>query len=362
MFLSTDTISLTATDRDRAAEFAQRSPTEAQQWQRYVEAMARLGIEQWLHQRAPELEIHPAWRSGSLVSSEPIGQLQVGKFRLCLIATDDLNAVEIPISQTVLESAFNPQVYVFVEVLEEIGQVQIRSAIQQSTLISHLRSQPPEAGTYWLNPEWFEANPNRLLLWLRCLDAAAIPTVAYPAQPQPKLQPSAMNIGLWLNDRLDQMAQDLAWVLLPPPTPEFAFRPLRSPVEEFNHVLTELTQQGRISAPPQARGGYRDFQWEGTSLRLYAFTWKVSDTDWSLLLVLGTQPGTVLPIGTRLQVQDEHQILAEPVLCDRTQDYLFTQVIGTGEERFWVSIHLNSGTALTLPPFTFITTPNHSVH
>lgn len=366
MYLSSDTISLTEADIDRAVELSKHSPTEPQQWQMYLNVMARLGVETWLHQRAPELQIDHFHSYSLTQSADAVCQLQVGKFRLYLLATDDLNAVEIPIAETIVASSFIPHLCVLVEVLEELGQVQVHSAIQQAQLIQQVRSLPLETGNYWLNVDTFDATPDRLLLWLRCLDANAMPTAAY-AKPQTTsaqngIQQSVMNLGLWLNDRLDQVAQEFAWILLPPPSPSFAFRPLRSPVEEFNHVLGELTQQGRINAPPQARGGYRDFQWEDASLRLYALTWQISDEDWSLLFVLGSQPGTTLPIGARLQVRDEHQVLAEPVLRDRTQDYLFAQVIGTGTENFWASISLNTGAVLTLPPFTFITGSSNTLH
>lgn len=359
MYLSSDTVSLTEADLNCAVELAKHAPTEPQQWQTYLNVMARLGVETWLHQRAPELQMNHFHFHSPTQSVDAVCQLQVGKFRLYLLATDDLNAIEIPISEAIIASSFTPHLCVLVEVLDELGQIQVHSAIQRAQLIQQVRSLPLEAGNYWLNIDTFDATPDRLLLWLRCLDANAMPTAAY-AKPQTtpaqnEIQQSVINLGLWLNDRLDQVAQEFAWILLPPPVPSFAFRPLRSPIEEFNHVLGELTQQGRINAPPQARGGYRDFQWEDASLRLYALTWKISDEDWSLLFVLGAQPGTTLPIGARLQVRDEHQILAEPVLRDRTQDYLFAQVIGTGTENFWASISFNSGAVLTLPPFTLIT-------
>lgn len=350
MFLS-DTLSLTAAQMDRAIAVARRGSTEAQQWQQYLDALALLGVEQWLQKRAPELQIHSDWLLGPSSSQpvSPISRFRAAGFWLQLIATDDLGAIEIPLAQTEIQ-ALTPHLYVIVEVIEELGEIQVRGAIQQSQLVERLRSSQPQAGQYWLQAEWFDASSEQLLLWLRCLDAAALPTVA---QPSTALTQGAINLGLWVNARLDQLAQEFAWILLPP-TANLGFRPLRSPAEELNRVLAELTQQRRIIAPPQTHGGYRDFQWENAALRLYAVTWKATDElDWTLLLILGAQPGSTLPTGTRLQVRDDTQVLAEPMLRDRAQEYLFTQVIGTGAERFWVSIDLGSGAVLTLPPFTF---------
>lgn len=348
MFLSADTISLTETEIDRAIAISQRSSVEAQ-WQQYVNVLARVGMEKWLQTRAPELQL-----GGRAIqpSTEQACQLQIGNYRVFLIATDGLEAIEVPISRSAIEADFVPHLYVLIEVLEELGQIQVHSAIQQSQLMQQLQLMQPDGETYWLNTEWFDANPDRLLLWLRCLDANAMPTVAHRSIASSITQ-GAINIGLWLSDRLDQAAQELSWVLLPAPTPSWEFRSMRSPIEEFNHVFTQLTQQNRINPLPQARGGYRDFQWEDAALRLFAITWKTTNSDWTLLLILGAQTGSTLPIGTRLQVRDADQTLAEPVLRDRNQDYLFAQVIGAESECFWVSIEFANGTTLTLPPFTF---------
>lgn len=383
MFLSTDGITLTDLQIDRAIELSQRIATEAQQWQLYLTILARLGVYQWLQKRAPELQISGDRLSASTALAGD-SQLQIGAFRLYLIATDDVAALEISLPQAAIESAFTPHLYILVEVLEEIGQVQIRSAIQQARLVEQLQSATPEAGHYWLDMNWFDATPDRLLLWLRCLDASAMPTVApiasvtssstaamtTTASPNaipntipntipsatPNAIPRAINLATWLNDRLDQVAQEFSWILMPAPAPNLAFSGLRSPMEEFSQVLTQLTQQGRIHPLPQARSGYCDVQWGGAMLRLYTATWQ-SGTEadyWTLLLILGPQPGATIPIGTRLQIRDATQILTEPALIDRTQDYLFAQVIGTEAECFWVSIGAQDGTTLTLPPFTFI--------
>jgi hypothetical protein len=160
-----------------------------------------------------------------------------------------------------------------------------------------------------------------------------------------------------LRDELDRVAQDLSWILLPPLSLSPEFRALRSPVEQFNDAIAQLRDRGDMMIPSQARGVYRDLQWENITLRLYVVAWKLPTTDsvpeWTLLLILGAPPNATLPLGIRLQVRDEVQVLEEPVLSDRSQDYLYVQVIGTYNERFWVTITLAGGTALTLPPFTF---------
>jgi hypothetical protein len=371
MFLSTHTIELTEAQIARAIELSQRLPTEAQQWQLYTSALGVLGLEQWLQKRAPELSIQSDWLSDqSFPQNQPfiesIRQLQVNGFHLYLLTSDDIGATEFPLPRIAIENPSEiPHLYVLIEVLEELGQVQIQGAIQQSALVQRLQSTDVDADHYWLDAEWFDSDPNQLLLWLRCLDPAALPRLTFqptsdiaPQVPTNVLGPltqGAINVGAWLSDRLDQFAQELAWTLLPPPTPTPVFRAMRSPVEEFNTLFTGLIQQGTINPPMGTRGAYQNFELAGVPLRLYAATWAIPNTaDWTLLLILGAQANQLLPIGTRLQVRDESQVLEEPVLGDRSQDYLFAQVIGTGAECFWVTVTFSNGASLTLPPFTFV--------
>ncbi|NJO80791.1 MAG: DUF1822 family protein [Cyanobacteria bacterium RM1_2_2] len=109
--------------------------------------------------------------------------------------------------------------------------------------------------------------------------------------------------------------------------------------------------------PPTARAAYRDFQVDAVAVRLYALTWDVSPTsttpepEWSLLLVLGAQPGTQLPQSITLSVQDDMQLLTQETL--QHAPYLYAQVIGTWNEQFRVTITLPNGASLTLPPFAF---------
>lgn len=370
MFLSTNTVELTDAQIDRATELSQRVPTEAQQWQLYTNALGVLGLEQWLQKRAPELSIQSDWLSSQAFPEnqplvESIRQLQVNGFHLYLLTSDDIGATEFPLPRMAIDHPSEiPHLYVLIEVLEELGQVQVKGTVQQSELLHRLQSTDADSEHYWIDADWFHSDPNQLLLWLRCLDPIALPRLTFqPAAVTPQAQSTvltsltqgAINVGVWLSDRLDQFAQDLSWTLLPPPTPTPVFRAVRSPVEEFNTLFTGLIQQGTINPPMGTRGAYQNFELSGVPLRLYAATWAIPNTaDWTLLLILGAQVNQALPVGTRLQVRDESQVLEEPVLADQSQDYLFAQVIGTGAECFWVTVTFSNGASLTLPPFTFV--------
>jgi hypothetical protein len=156
-----------------------------------------------------------------------------------------------------------------------------------------------------------------------------------------------INVGLWLRDRLDRMAQELAWILMPAFAQATALR-----------SMEEALENRGIHIPPEARGAYQDLHLGNTDLRLHAITWVIPLTattqGWTLLIILGSQNDTRLPVGTQLLVRDETQELAAQILSEAAPDaYLYAQVGGTWNEWFWVTIALPDGATMTLPPFTF---------
>jgi hypothetical protein len=160
----------------------------------------------------------------------------------------------------------------------------------------------------------------------------------------------AVNVGLWLRDELDEIAQSLSWTLLP------SFAPIRSPVEEIDIALTQLRRLG-IVVPTQARSGYKDVDLAGIPLRLYAVTWALptseTNPEWTLLLILGTSSGHNLPPNIQLRVSDWTGVLAERSLPSNADDsYLYVRFSGTWDEKFLVTIGVND-TTMTLPPFKF---------
>ena len=163
-----------------------------------------------------------------------------------------------------------------------------------------------------------------------------------------------VNVGRWLWDELGDFAQELSWVMLPSFAPE-AIR-LRSPVEEFKAIVTQLEGTG-VEIPYEARGAYQDLRLAGMPLRLYAVTWPLvsdSSSQWTLLLVLGATPGTSLPPGLKIRVSDQTSVLVEQLLdAEQLGSYFFTRVVGTWDEKFIVTVSLRPGIEQTLPPFSF---------
>lgn len=238
-----------------------------------------------------------------------------------------------------------------------------RPATSASVSIEQVQQKLAEINT---QPQFAERSLNQLLTW-----EEVVAVLFHPAwldssistadnlnasmQTEVKLGSSAvvtsvLNVATWFQGQLDELAQQLAWVLLPPAMQSVA---LRSSVAEWDLLLDNLMQSG-LSIPETAARAYRDFEWEGNTLRLHAMTWELDspEPEWVMLLVLGGQPDTRLPIGSRLQVRDASQILVEQQLTDADRMYLFAQVVGSQDEQFWVSIGSNAS-MLSLPPFAF---------
>jgi Protein of unknown function (DUF1822) len=199
----------------------------------------------------------------------------------------------------------------------------------------------------------YQARLERAGVAIATPEPAAIST-SISAQP---LQNAVINVALWLQDQVDQVAQELSWVLLP----AFAVEPigLRG-TREFQALETILAQLERTGAriPETARSACQDLQVGATQLRLYAVTWPLVSADkipeWFLLLILSSQPNGTLSAGTKLLISDETQLLSKAELEHGSIDqYIYGGVSGTWSEVFKATITLADGTSLTLPEFGF---------
>jgi hypothetical protein len=429
--LPTEAIDLSPAIFDQALTLSSQIPNEERQWQTYLNALALGGFEEWLGSRATDLTLNQEQCSilqPSIANViDAVSHLKVGEFKVCLIATGSLTDEEVTLPRAVVDlPEFVPHFYVLVAVQEEQETATIQGFLSYEQLMNKQRRskiEPEEDWTYQLPLSWFESNPDRLLLNLRCLEAAAIslpesmsnrsmqlagmrsqlesllPELHSPDQQlwqvlnweqgsvvltNPELlnwvyqlqqrsgqanaitslrkhladtlqmltQP-AVNAGRWLLGELDELAQELSWVLLPSLAPATA---MRSPAEEFQAIVTQL-KQTEVEIPLEARGAYRDLRLAGMPLRLYAITWPLlcdSIPEWTLLLVLGATPGSNLPPDLLLRVSDQTGILVERVLdAQQRNSYFFTRVVGTWDEKFIVTVSLPSGIEQTLPPFSF---------
>jgi len=430
--LPTAAITLTGEQIAQAIEISIKVKDQSRQWQIYLHILALLAFQAWLGEREDSLTVNQekctSFQPLLVQEIAAVANLQVGKFKLCLLTTDSLSDDQIVVPRAVIElPEYIPHFYVLIEILEEQETAIISGFLSYEQLIKNqikANLQPEEDWTYLVPINWFENQPDRLLLYLRCLEPNAItlPSInsqrnQIPARIQtellallPKLQSPecelwqiltweqgiavltnyellnwinnlqqqvdsptdnysqqnslrdllklltqpAINVGRWLRNELDELAQEASWRLLPNLTP---LPVMRSPVEEFQIITTQLRQRG-LEISSQAQGAYHDLILAKIPLRLYAVTWDIrSESDpygWTLLLVLATDVKNTLPHDLKLRISDQNSILAEQGISQEQGDaYLFTRIIGSLNEKFLVSVSLANRIELTLPPFTF---------
>ena len=429
---------------EQAVELSKQIINEQRQWQTYLHALALFAFESWLHSRAPELMINSdncsIWQPSYANVIDGVLNLEVGQFKLCLLARGTMGDEFVTIPRAVVDlPEYTAHFYVLVNVQEEQEEASLESFISYDKLQEYIHSfnlQPETDWTYDLSWSWFNREPDNLLLYLRCLKPSAITLPPLTSQRLktleniqaqlesliPQLQNSetllwqviswetgvslltspelldwlyqlqtgtisanqksaslskqltetgqrltqkVINVSLWLQNELDEFSQSFAWNLLPATT--FALSSLRSfsiinrdsPNEELEIIIAQLRDSG-MDIPVEARGAYRDFNLGTNSLRLYALTWAIEEQEnnpeWTLLTVLGAQPDHQLPQGLRLQLKEQNTLLSEKIVAQDSDDtYLYTRVIGREDEEFSVTIILENGETLVIPPFSFVT-------
>ncbi|AFY57569.1 Protein of unknown function (DUF1822) [Rivularia sp. PCC 7116] len=393
----------------KAARLSQSISNVQQRWQVYINALAVLGFEQWLFERAPDLQIESEQSSiwqPKYANLLPAGcNIWIDKFKLCIITGSNLiDEHSIPFAIFDIPD-FAAHLYVLMQVVESKQQVAISGFLSYEQYCQYRQAaklQIEQDWTYTIPQTCFNQDANDLLLNLRCLAADAIQlplstniapeTVRilkqkllklksqlkhkYPWQlltveegitllsspelidwvyensaPSP-IQP-LINVANWLGNQVDAMTTELGWILMP----SLRLSEMRS-LENFDQVRTGLEQQG-VQIPVTARGAYQDLECnEDSSLRLYAITWLLDSTtrdkpEWILLVVLGSQPQSSMPKTLKLELRDETQLLFEQNLKDTSQGILYAQVVGNYGERFWINITINEEIVVEIPPFAF---------
>ncbi|WP_159786929.1 DUF1822 family protein [Sodalinema gerasimenkoae] len=355
------TVHLTTGAVNWAVEVCQEQVDTDNQWFCFLQAMALKGLQQWLDQGAQALPLDYSHKA----PLNPGVNCQVKGFRLCLLVQGSLSDGLISIPRYTLRDPLNfAHLYILAEVQEEADQVTILAGLRRDRLVSLKESGDlalSRKGHYHVPLEDWDLSPEDLLLYLHCLNPETLEAGHSEKQVPARrlyLQP-ALNARDWLKDKLDSVAEQFHWTLLPPLALSHQLMSVQSPAEELETLLKDLEQQG-VTIPETARGAYQELHHQGLPGRLYALTWKVFDShyspEWSLFLCLGPSPGESLAPGTELIVQDETSVLVRQGLNeDSGEVYLYTQVIGNFDEQFTVSIISGEGTPLTLPPFTFHT-------
>jgi len=349
-FLSPDAILLTSEQVERAVQSSRSGQNPDEQWQIYLQSLALEGIQEWFQKRAPELSIvHRDVARNTSMNGCP--QIQVGHFRVNLVITDALEICEVGLPEAALVHPSEiAHFYVLMEVLEENEQVAIGGYVRHD----QVAQLPVVDGYGWLNAEVFGESSDRLLLELQTLDPAAIPLPDFIST----LRQQVINTGLWLRNQLDQAAQDLAWILLPPVALPSPLRPTRTADEQLNVIVSNLVEQQGIFIPPHVVPAYKILREGDRNVYLYVFTWDISSPggvpEWSLLTILAAPSGTLLPAHTCLQLWDEQSLLVEQQAQHSTDGgYLYAQAAGLQDETFSIRVQFSNQSPIQFPPFRF---------
>ncbi len=292
-----DSISLTLEQVNLAAEMSQSLASRPrQQWQVYLNSLAKFGTIEWLRMRSPELI-----QNDSIELSNPsVNQVQVGNFRFNLIVTDSSMNSEVCVPRVFLEDSINlSQLYLLVEVIEDLPVVedseeQVNVSVLGYLTQAQLNQQSPiviDDELALFSTDWFELKPDKLLLYLRFFEPEIISNqqsessnqlsrAAYQNRLSQTSQPT-LNVGKWLKNQLDQLAEELSWALLPSLSYSSEFRELRSQIELFSDAVTELKNQAQLVIPFEARTAYKELICGEIPMRLYATIWQI-DTEYKL--------------------------------------------------------------------------------
>ena len=341
--LPTSAIILSDDDIDRAAEISDRIPNRLKQWQVYLNCLALSAFEKWLDERAESLKINPdkctILQPAFANFINAVANLQVEKFKVCLITTGSLSDEMVSLPRVVVDlPEFIPHFYVLVEVLEERQSANIYAFLSYQELLERQNLTSLQSdGNYQLPISCFDNNPDRLLLYLRCLEVSAISLPAIPTN-RAEILASVQNQLLELLPELRSPEREFAdiltweqatavfthpellnWVYTlqqenNPPANTFlrdliklitepavnAGRWLGNELDELAQglswvllpsfvpalgmrpmrspeeefeVIATQLQQRGLEIPIQARGAYQDILLAGIPLRMYAVTW-----------------------------------------------------------------------------------------
>ena len=234
--------------------------------------------------------------------------------------------------------------YVVIGVEDELEIAAIRGFNRYEDLVNMIAKIPVLSDTsYKVNLVQFHQQTDELLLELQCssiaditLPEASVNQTNHLKDLMQILTQKTVNAGLWMQNQLDELAQELSWQLLPAPSPLRKYQV--TPAEDLDNILTEIDD---VEIPSVAARSYLNLELGEAKLRLYAITWYLpkAEGDWSLLLILGVIPGNKFPVEAKLRISNLTEVLDEPVLsADSDTDNLYIQIAGSKQEKFLVTV------------------------
>ena len=376
-------VALDGEEMETAQLLAQRTQDSGKRWAVYLNALALVGLRQWLQTRslsfrlqdANSVIIEPAIEDG--VSA--VCGLVANQFRITIIAIEPDDNPTVPMPKTVFDRVdLKSHFYLFISIYEEVEAIGLHGYIVHDQIPQVLSS---DQDYYELSRDRLTSDFNHLLLHLTCLEPTpiAVPQIVPQATPPIRqlLARPVLNTARWFQtqvqgalDTIDTVADEMAWQLLPPLAFSSALRELPSPgdwsqaeLASLRPILEEIVQQGVQLEPEAVRAVVRPIALGTSTLQLYMIISPLVNAaetieEWSLLLILKRSDRQPLGRGIQLIVHTScfTEVVQQVTSADLT-GYLFTQIIAELHESLNITIADPDGNSLVLPLMQFVPRP-----
>ncbi|MDJ0518079.1 MAG: DUF1822 family protein [Trichodesmium sp. MO_231.B1] len=173
--LQLETIDLEPEDFQQATLLSHKFNNESQKWQAYLKILALFALKRWLSDRHLTLDNRiESLPPNQIISSEPMSNLQVGGFKVCLLTNENIVNERIEIPEKMINSPdFAAHLYVLIQVLVESEEAILIGFIRHDKLINQ-SLQTNERGNYQLSLPELNSDSSHLILNLKYLSPAAI--------------------------------------------------------------------------------------------------------------------------------------------------------------------------------------------
>lgn len=163
---------------------------------------------------------------------------------------------------------------------------------------------------------------------------------------------NVINVKKWLEGQIDELTQNLYWIVFPPSL-ESAMGNMRSS-PDIAAIEANLRQKNLIIPQHNAVAVNESIvlgEWE---LIVYAWVWwGENQSDWEFLVMLGAKTQELLPKGLQLEIKQTDEII-QRLITEDERFYLYSAPI-SGKERdeFQIAITLNQPSNYHEHEFTF---------
>ena len=191
----------------QAKEISLHIDDEANRWQGYLNSLALFALEKWLgaHIESKEISLYPQ-------IEQEFFYLEIGDFKVCLLATEHLLDEVVNVPQIVIENPeFTAHFYVVIEILEEEAEAIIRCLLRYDEIIDYCDQ--PRNNYYQLPLAVFDDEPNHLLFYTQYLEPSSIPL---PVASVPEVSTlSITKLSQWLQGVVDETWQAIELLINP---------------------------------------------------------------------------------------------------------------------------------------------------